>query len=55
MTDVGKQSVKASKEIKSLSTIDKNNLLLSIAKSIRDEKDKIICYHSIGSQSSVMW
>ncbi|MDA9980976.1 glutamate-5-semialdehyde dehydrogenase [Pelagibacterales bacterium] len=42
MTNVGKQSVKASKEIKSLSTIDKNNLLLSIAESIRDEKDKII-------------
>jgi glutamate-5-semialdehyde dehydrogenase len=42
MTTVGKQSVKASKEIKSLSTIDKNNLLLSIAESIRDEKDKII-------------
>ena len=42
MTNVGKQSVKASKEIKSLSTIGKNNLLLSIAESIRDEKDKII-------------
>ena len=42
MTNVGKQSVKASKEIKSLSTIDKNNLLMSIAESIRDEKDKII-------------
>ena len=42
MTKVGQQSVKASAELKSLSTIAKDNLLLSIAENIRNEKDKII-------------
>ena len=42
MTKVGQQSVKASAELKSLSTKAKDNLLLSIAKNIRNEKDKII-------------
>ena len=42
MTKVGQQSVKASAELKSLSTKAKNNLLLSIAENIRNEKDKII-------------
>lgn len=42
MTKVGQQSVKASAELKSLSTKAKDNLLLSIAENIRNEKDKII-------------
>ena len=42
MTKVGQQSVKASEELKSLSTKAKDNLLLSIAENIRNEKDKII-------------
>ena len=42
MTKVGQQSVKASAELKSLSTRAKDNLLLSIAENIRNEKDKII-------------
>ena len=42
MTKVGEQSVKASAELKSLSTKAKDNLLLSIAENIRNEKDKII-------------
>jgi len=42
MTNIGRQAVKASADLKSLSTKDKNNLLLSIAESIRNEKDKII-------------
>ena len=42
MTKVGQQSVKASAELKSLSTKTKDNLLLSIAENIRNEKDKII-------------
>ena len=42
MTNIGQQAVKASADLKSLSTKDKNNLLLSIAESIRNEKDKII-------------
>ena len=42
MTKVGQQSVKASAVLKSLSTKTKDNLLLSIAENIRNEKDKII-------------
>jgi glutamate-5-semialdehyde dehydrogenase len=42
MTKVGQQSVKASAELKSLSTKAKDSLLLSIAENIRNEKDKII-------------
>ena len=42
MTKVGQQSVKASTVLKSLSTKTKDNLLLSIAENIRNEKDKII-------------
>jgi glutamate-5-semialdehyde dehydrogenase len=42
MTKVGQQSFKASAELKSLSTKAKDNLLLSIAENIRNEKDKII-------------
>ena len=42
MTKVGQQSVKASAELKSLSTKAKDNLLLSIAENIRNERDKII-------------
>ena len=42
MTKVGQQSVKASTVLKSLSTKAKDNLLLSIAENIRNEKDKII-------------
>jgi len=42
MTNIGRQAVKASADLKSLSTKDKNNILLSIAESIRNEKDKII-------------
>jgi len=42
MTNIGLQAVKASADLKSLSTKDKNNLLLSIAESIRNQKDKII-------------
>jgi glutamate-5-semialdehyde dehydrogenase len=42
MTKVGQQSVKASTALKSLSTKTKDNLLLSIAENIRNEKDKII-------------
>ena len=38
MTNIGHQAVKASADLKSLSTKDKNNLLLSIAESIRNEK-----------------
>ena len=42
MTKVGQQSVNASTVLKSLSTKTKDNLLLSIAENIRNEKDKII-------------
>ena len=42
MTKVGQQSVKARAKLKSLSTKAKDNLLLSIAENIRNEKDKII-------------
>ena len=42
ITKVGQQSVKASTVLKSLSTKTKDNLLLSIAENIRNEKDKII-------------